>query len=126
REAARYSGFWRAVHDKAGAAAMAFVAAATLFSLSTQAFVLGFKASTLAAQVGTSPAVLLLCFLPHALPELPALFLPLAAWLIASRRGQWDSLLAATFATVALAVPVLVACAFVEVYVSPRVLLHFV
>jgi uncharacterized membrane protein SpoIIM required for sporulation len=58
--------------------------------------------------------------LPHAVPELIALFLPLAAWIIASRKGQWEQLLAATFVTVAIAVPVLVAAAFVEVYVSPH------
>ena len=57
--------------------------------------------------------------LPHALPELIALFLPLAAWIVASRRGEWDELLAATFVTVAIAVPMLVVAAFVEVYVSP-------
>jgi uncharacterized membrane protein SpoIIM required for sporulation len=58
--------------------------------------------------------------LPHAVPELVALFLPLAAWIIASRRGEWDQLLAATLVTVALAIPVLVASAFVEVYISPH------
>ncbi len=51
-----------------------------------------------------------------------ALFLPLAAWLSAGRRRNPDELLAATAVTVALAVPVLVAAAFVEVYVSPGVL----
>ena len=50
------------------------------------------------------------------------LFLPLAAWLIASRRGDWHELLAATVVTVAIAVPVLVASALVEVYVSPQLL----
>ena len=49
--------------------------------------------------------------LPHAIPELIALFLPLAAWIIASRRGEWEQLLAATFVTVAMAVPVLVVAA---------------
>jgi uncharacterized membrane protein SpoIIM required for sporulation len=58
--------------------------------------------------------------LPHALPELVALFLPLAAWIIASRRGEWEQLLAATLVTVAVAVPVLVIAAFIEVYVSPH------
>ena len=47
------------------------------------------------------PALLLLGVLPHAMPELIALFLPLAAWIIASRRGEWDQLLAATLVTVA-------------------------
>ena len=50
------------------------------------------------------------------------LFLPLAAWLIASRRDEWEELLAATFVTVALAIPLLVGAAFLEVYVWPDVL----
>ena len=121
-EAERYSGVWRWVHDKAGPLAIAFVSAATAFSLLTQSYALGMAASTLADQGGISPALLIVGLLPHALPELVALFLPLAAWIIASRRGLWHELLAATFVTVVLAVPVLVAAAFVEVYVTPGVL----
>ncbi|MTD45709.1 hypothetical protein GKE82_15785 [Conexibacter sp. W3-3-2] len=122
-EAQRYTGVVRWIHDKAGPLAILFVAAATAFSLITQALVLGSGASTLAAQGGISPALLLLGLLPHALPELVALFLPLAAWMIASRAKDWHELLAATVVTVGLAVPVLVASAFVEVYVSPHVIL---
>ena len=100
-----YTGVWRVVHDRAGKLAIAFVLAATLFSLGTQAYALGHGASTLADQLGLSPLVLIVGLLPHALPELFALFLPLAAWMLASRRGRWDELLAATFVTVAVAVP---------------------
>ena len=121
-EAERYSGAWRWIHDKAGPLAIGFVSCATAFSLLTQSYVLGSATSTLAEQLDVSPALLLLGLLPHALPELMALFLPLAAWIIASRRGEWHQLLAATFATVLLAVPVLVAAAFVEVYASPGLL----
>jgi hypothetical protein len=117
-----YSGWWRRVHDRAGRLAIAFVAAATLFSLSTQAYALGATASTMAAERGMSPALLLIGLLPHALPELCALFLPLAAWILASRRGAWNELLAATFVTSAIAVPVLVATAAVEVWLTPHVL----
>jgi stage II sporulation SpoM-like protein len=122
-EAERYGGAWRRVHDHAGPLAIAFVIAATSFSLLTQAYALGGAAATLAAQGGVSPALLLLGLLPHALPELTALFLPLAAWIGASRRGAWHELLAATLVTTGLAIPVLVIAAFVEVYVSPHVLL---
>lgn len=122
-EAQRYTGAWRWIHDKAGPLAIAFVGLATTFSLVTQAYVLGGAARTLAAQGGMEPALLIVGLLPHALPELVALFLPLAAWIIASRRGDWHELLAATFATVALAIPVLVLAAYVEVYVSPDVIL---
>jgi hypothetical protein len=121
-EAQRYGGTWRWIHDKAGPLAIAFVSAATIFSLLTQSYALGHATSALAAQGGISPALLLFGLLPHALPELVALFLPLAAWIIASRRGQWHELLAATFVTVMLAIPVLIAAAFVEVYFTPGVL----
>ncbi|HEY4098105.1 MAG TPA: stage II sporulation protein M [Baekduia sp.] len=122
-EAERYSGLWRKVHDKAGPLAILFVIAATTFSLATQAYSLGQSAATLAAQGDMSSALLLVGILPHAIPELIGLFLPLAAWTIASRRGQWDELLAATFVTVGLAIPMVVAAAFIEVYVSPHLIL---
>ena len=121
-EARLRSGAWRWVHEKAGPLAIAFVIGATTFSLVTQAFVLGGGAASLAAQLDIGPGLLLLGLLPHALPELVALFLPLAAWMIASRQRDWHELLAATIVTVMLAVPVLVAAAFVEVYVSPGLL----
>ncbi|HMJ73261.1 MAG TPA: hypothetical protein VK471_07870 [Solirubrobacterales bacterium] len=120
--AAQRSGISRWVHVKAGQFAILFVAAVTLFSLSTQALYLGFQGSTIAYQLHISHAVLILTVLPHAIPELTALFLPLAAWLIASRRGEWNQLLAATFLTVAIAIPTLVAAATIEVYVWPHIL----
>ena len=123
QSAAQRRGLSRLLHEKAGPLAIAFVVCATTFSLVTQAYVLGQGMSTVAAELGLSRGVLLLALLPHALPELIALFLPLAAWLIASRRGDWHKLLAATFVTVTIAAPVLVVAAFVEVYVSPHLLL---
>ena len=117
-----YSGWWRSAHDRAGKLAMGFVAAATLFSLSTQAYALGLQACSVADAHAVSPALLMVSLLPHAVPELGALFLPLAAWLLASRRKAWDELLAATFVTTAIAVPILLASAAVEVWVSPHVL----
>jgi hypothetical protein len=122
-EAERYRGVWRRVHDRAGPLAIAFVAGATTFSLCTQAYILGNAVSTLAAQGHMPRGLLLAGLLPHAIPELWALFLPLAAFVIASRRGAWHELLAATVVTVAISVPVLVASAFVEVYVSPHLVL---
>ena len=122
QEAERYSGVWRRIHDTAGPLAIAFVIAATTFSLVTQAYVLGQTAATLAWHLELTPGLLLLGLLPHALPELVALFLPLAAWMLASRNDDWHELLAATIVTVLLAIPVLIAAAFVEVYVSPGLL----
>jgi hypothetical protein len=120
--AAQRKGLSRWVHIKAGQFAILFVAAVTIFSLSTQSLYLGFQGATISYQLHISHAVLILSVLPHAIPELAALFLPLAAWLIASRRGEWNQLLAATFITVALAIPTLVVAATIEVYVWPHVL----
>jgi hypothetical protein len=120
--AAHRSGIDRWVHEKAGPFAIAFVLCATTFSLCTQAYLIGSGAATIAAQLGMTPGVLLLSLLPHALPELVSLFLPLAAWIIASRRDDWQDLLAATAVTVAIAVPTLLAAAAVEIWVSPQLM----
>ena len=120
--AAARSGLSRAVHAHAGRFAILFVIAATIFSLATQAYVLGSIPGTVSAQYAVAPATLLAGLLPHALPELTALFLPLAAWTHASRRGEWNQLLAATFATTAVALPVLVGTAIIEVYGSPHLI----
>jgi hypothetical protein len=120
--ASQRSGIDRWVHEKAGPLAIGFVVCATLFSLCTQAYIIGGEASALAGQIGTTPGKLILVRLPHAVPELFALFLPLAAWMIASRRDDWHELLAATVVTVTMAVPIVLASAAVEVWLSPRLL----
>jgi uncharacterized membrane protein SpoIIM required for sporulation len=120
--AAQRTGFSRWIHVKAGEFAILFVAAVTLFSLCTQALYLGFQGSTIAYQLQITRLELIVSVLPHALPELTALFLPLAAWLIASRKGEWNQLLAATLVTVLLAIPVLLLAATIEVYVWPHIL----
>lgn len=120
--ASQRTGVSRWVHEKAGPLAIGFVVCATLFSLGTQAYILGGDAAALAGQVGTTPGALVLARLPHAVPELFALFLPLAAWMIASRNDDWHQLLAATLVTVAIAVPILLAAGAVEVWVSPHLL----
>jgi hypothetical protein len=119
-QAQHQQGLSRWVHEHGGRLAIAFVVAATTFSLSAQAYLIGHTLAGISNFLEVSPALLLLGVLPHAVPELIALFLPLAAWIIASRRGDWEQLLAATLVTLAIAVPVLVLAAFIEVYVSPH------
>jgi len=121
-QAEHHTGVVRLVHERGQPVAMAFVVCATAFSLSLQAYTIGTAAAHDAAALHASPAMLLLGLLPHALPELVALFLPLAAWIVASRRGEWERLLAATIVTVALAIPTLVLAAGWEVYLAPHIL----
>lgn len=117
-----YKGWYRKAHEVAQPLAIAFVMCATLFSLVTQAYFLGATCASLSAQWGMSPGELLGIVSLHALPELTALFLPLAAWTLASRKGRWEDLLAATFATTAVAVPTLLLAGATEVWVTPMVI----
>jgi hypothetical protein len=108
------TGLSRFVHERAGPVAIGWVVLVTVFSLLTQVLYLSQLCAQIANQYEISTGVLVLTVAPHALLELTAVFLPLAAWLIASRRGEWDELLAATFVTVAIALPMLVVAALLE------------
>lgn len=122
-EQAKYKrGFDRWVHDHASRFAMVWVSCATVFSITTQTWILGHTVADLSLTLGLSQSTLLLTVLPHALIELTAVFLPLAAFLIASRLGRWHELLAATIVTVSAAIPMLVIAGFVEAYVWPSLL----
>jgi hypothetical protein len=121
-QADRHTGRMRVLHERGPAVAITFVVCATAFSLSMQAYTIGQATAQDAASLHVSRMLLLAGVLPHALPELVALFLPLAAWILASRRGEWERLLAATLVTVSLAVPILIAAATWEVYVAPHLL----
>jgi len=118
----RKTGLSRVIHEKARPIAFAWVIAVTCFSLLTQTLGLGLIGSTIAYDEHISAPLLVLTALPHALVELTAVFLPLAAWTIASRKGEWDQLLAATMVTVAIAIPMLIVAATWEVYVWPHLL----
>jgi Stage II sporulation protein M len=120
--AARRTGLSRLIHEKAQPIAFAWVIGVTCFSLLTQTIALGLAGSTIAYDAGISPLLLVITALPHALLELSAVFLPLAAWTLASRRGEWDQLLAATMVTVGVAIPMLIVAASWEVYVWPHLL----
>ena len=120
--AERRTGLSRLVHEKARPIAFAWVILVTCFSLFTQTLALGLVGSTIAYEERISVPLLILTALPHALLELTAVFLPLAAWTMASRKGEWDHLLAATMVTVAIAIPMLVVAATWEVHVWPYIL----
>lgn len=116
------NGFQRFIHERGARFAILFVVGAITFSLCIQAWVIGSETAKVSHRLGVSPGLLLLALLPHAIPELAALFLPLAAWIIASRAGDWDKLLAAALVTAAIALPVLAVTAVWEVYVAPHVI----
>ncbi len=115
-------GFDRWIHHHAGRFTMIWVTGATLFSITTQVYILGHATTDLAYVLDVKQWQLLLTTLPHAILELTAVFLPLAAFMRASKRREWHQLLAATAVTVAIAVPMLVVAAAIEAYVWPSLL----
>jgi hypothetical protein len=121
-QAQQHTGFVRVVHERGRPIAIGFVMCAITFSLSWQTLALGTALARVSSSAHVSGTLLLLGLLPHALPELIALFLPLSAWMVASRRKEWDRLLAATFVTVGVAIPMLVITGLWEVFVAPHVL----
>ena len=122
-EQAQYkSGVNRWVHEHAGPAAMVFVTCATIFSMTTQVWILGHQVADLSFSLGIPQSTLMLTVLPHAVLELTAVFLPLAAFLTASRHGDWHELLAATIVTVSIAIPMIIFAAVLEAYLWPETL----
>ena len=103
--------------------AIAFVGAATLFSLATQAYVLGsggVDARRPARHPPGAAAARRCCPTRCPSSSRSSSRSPPGWWPAAAAR--WDELLAATFATTLLAVPVVLLAAFVEVYVWPHLL----
>jgi hypothetical protein len=114
------SGINRWVHEHAGPFAMVFVSCATIFSMTTQTWILGHQVADLSFSLNLPQSTLMLTVLPHAVLELTAVFLPLAAFLTASRAGDWHELLAATIVTVSVALPMIIVAAILEAYVWPH------
>jgi hypothetical protein len=100
--------------------ATATVVGLLLFAACRQAYVLGHGLAGYSDYFYVSRWRVWLGVLPHALPELTGIFLPVAAWLFASRHGSKRELPAFTVTAVLAALPLLVTAALLEVYVSPK------
>lgn len=97
---------------------LAAVVAMCAYSLSSQAWRLGHDLASAAHSLGLSPADLALRLSVHAVPELTTLYLPLAACISLVRRRRTDDLAAAAVLTTIVAVPLVVLCAYVEVFLT--------
>ena len=97
------------------------VAGFVAYSLLSQAWRLGHDLASAAETLGFSPAELLARACVHAIPELTAVFLPLASCLMLVRRGRTEDLGAAAVLCAVVAWPVVFFCAGVEVHLTPFV-----
>lgn len=117
-QAGEMRGFQAWIHRNASTPALLLVVALTIYSILQQALVLGHSLADLSAHGDMTAAGILVRLLPHAVPELIAVFLPLAAALWLESRDRNKELLAAVAACVVIAVPVVIASAFVEVVIA--------
>lgn len=100
--------------------ATAIVIGLLLFAACREAYVLGHGLAGFSGYFYASPWRLWLGVLPHALPELTGIFLPVVVWFLAIREGKEHELLTLTGAAVIAALPLLATAALMEAYVSPK------
>lgn len=112
------SGVNKWIHEHAGGAAMAAVAGFTTYSLLWQTWMLGNDLRAGANTLDLSPLDLLARSAVHGLPELTAVFLPLAACLLLGRKKQWNQMMAASILCTIIALPILVISAGIEVWAT--------
>jgi hypothetical protein len=115
----RIGALHRPVPDWMRRAALFYALAVTMLSVAVQAIGLGRQLADVAAATQLSSGRLLILVLPHAVPELLAVFLPLGLFLLEARRGRLDRLGAWSLQAAAIAIPVLVGAALIETYVTP-------
>jgi hypothetical protein len=109
----------RPVPEWMGRAALAYALCVTLLSVGVQSLGLGRQLADIAAAGHVSRIQLLVLVLPHALPELVAVFLPLGLFLREARRGRLERLGPWSLQAAVIALPILLAAAMIETYVTP-------
>ena len=106
------------LQERAGPLSLCVVAGLTIYALSQQTWTLGHQLADAAHTLGLSDAGLLARLSVHAIPEVTALFLPLAACIKLVRGAREDDLAAAGVVCFVVALPVVACCALVETFVT--------
>lgn len=106
-----------------GRFALGYALIVTLLSVGLQATALGRQLADVSRAANISSTHLLVLVLPHAVPELVAVFLPLGLFLLEAHRGRLDRLGPWSLQAAAIALPVLMCAAAIETYVTPALVI---
>jgi hypothetical protein len=106
-----------------GRFALGYALVVTLLSVALQATALGRQLADVSRAANISSTHLLVLVLPHAVPELVAVFLPLGLFLLEAHRGRLDRLGLWSLQAAAIALPVLMCAAAIETYVTPALVI---
>jgi hypothetical protein len=109
----------RPVPDWMGRVALLWALLVTLLSVGVQALALGRLLADISLAADIPRLQLLVLVLPHAVPELLAVFLPLGLFLLEAHRGRLERLGLWSLQAAAIALPVLLCAAAIETYVTP-------
>jgi hypothetical protein len=109
----------RPVPEWMGRAALLWALLVTLLSVGVQALALGRLLADISLAADIPRLQLLVLVLPHAVPELLAVFLPLGLFLLEAHRGRLERLGLWSLQAAAIALPVLLCAAAIETYVTP-------
>lgn len=107
-------------------AALVYAWVVTMSSVVIQVSKIGLIISDFAAYIELAPWLVVLLVLPHAIPELTAIFLPLALFMIQARKNQLRVLGTRSLQAAAVAVPVIAVAACIEVFISPHLIGIFI
>lgn len=119
-QAQNKTGLNRWMHHNIGKGAMLVVAGMTAYSLTWQTWQLGNVLHSAAETLNISSLDLLLRASLHGLPELVAVFLPLAACLMLGFKKQWNRMLAAAVLCAMISIPMLIMAVAIETWVTYR------
>lgn len=100
--------------------ALLYALCATLTSVALQTTGNSFVLADLAAYLRIDSAWVIFLVLPHAIPELVGVFLPLALFLVNARRGQLAVLSVWAWQSAVIGLPLVAGAALIEAFVTPQ------
>lgn len=118
-KAARFSALHRPLPSWMENAALGYALAATALSILLQMTALGFILADISAYTGLAHYQIILLVLPHAIPELIGVFLPMGLFITQSYRRQLRPLARYANQALVLAIPLIVIAAIIESTISP-------
>ncbi|HEX4109759.1 MAG TPA: hypothetical protein VHX88_16605, partial [Solirubrobacteraceae bacterium] len=114
-------GWDRFIHRQLARPTLVGVAGAAAYSMYHLSHTIGARLAAVSRELHRSPGSVLAALLPHAIPELTAVFLPLGATIIVARRNP-DRLIAALAVCALVGAVLLAGAAACETWLSPRLL----
>ena len=115
----RYARLHRPLPKWMGDAALAYALTITLTSIAVQSVEIGFVLADIGAYSGLSHLQIILLTLPHAIPELIGIFLPLGLFLTQSYRRDLRTLRLYINQTLVIGFCLIIVAAFIEALLSP-------